>query len=297
LGFAVFLVFRAVSFSLDFFFVVFGLGVGVWRRFDFDEPLGSGVSRGVADGVVPSGSPDSLADVVLRLFGDSCGPGDPLLFSLAPFFAVFLLKLGAGDFFGVGEASSSVRAFSDANLARGIAVDASSGVAEACCLFADLLFAPFAFGVGDFLGREDEALASLDSDSSRRLFCSSPTCARRTPVMIAPTASAVATQMRKRTTATERNRARDAINGIVKKVNRDTEVTKVDHFSPFNRCNVVTLQLATAGSGARGAALRILSRSRRRMAFNLPPSNSSRQVRYIQVSSTTMDASARYVGL
>ncbi len=240
MGFAVFLVFRAVSFSLDFFFVVFGLGVGVWRRFDFDEPLGSGVSRGVADGVVPSGSPDSLADVVLRLFGDSCGPGDPLLFSLAPFFAVFLLKLGPGDFFGVGEASSSVCAFSDANLARGIAVDASSGVAEACCLFADLLFAPFAFGVGDFLGR-DEALASLDSDSSRRLFCSSPTCARRTPVMIAPTASAVATQMRKRTTATERNRARDAINGIVKKVNRDTEVINVDHFSPFNRCNVVTL--------------------------------------------------------
>jgi len=242
LGFAVFLVFRAVSFSLDFFFVVFGLGVGVWRRFDFDEPLGSGVSRGVADGVVPSGSPDSLADVVLRLFGDSCGPGDPLLFSLPPFFAVFLLKLGPGDFFGVGEASSSVRAFSDANLARGIAVDASSGVADppaslcvalragACCLFADLLFAPFAFGVGDFLGREDEALASLDSDSSRRLFCSSLTCARRTPVMIAPTASAVATQMRKRITATERNRARDAINGIVKKVNRDTEVTKVDHF-------------------------------------------------------------------
>jgi hypothetical protein len=30
--------------------------------------------------------------------------------------------------------------------------------------------------------------------------------------MIAPTASAVASEMRKRTTATERNRARDAIN-------------------------------------------------------------------------------------
>ena len=116
LGFAVFLVFRAVSFALDFFFAVFGLGVGVWRRFDFDEPLGSGVSRGVADGVVRSGSADSLADVVLRLFGDSCGPG---------------------DFFGVREASSSVRAFSDANLACGIAVDASSGVAEAGCFFAD----------------------------------------------------------------------------------------------------------------------------------------------------------------
>jgi hypothetical protein len=31
-------------------------------------------------------------------------------------------------------------------------------------------------------------------------------------VMIAPTASAAASEMRKRTTATERNRARDAIN-------------------------------------------------------------------------------------
>jgi hypothetical protein len=54
-------------------------------------------------------------------------------------------------------------------------------------------------------------------------------------VMIAPRASAVASQMRKRTTATERNRARDAINGIVKKVNRITKVDRLFLFSLGNR--------------------------------------------------------------
>src|SRR5207248_1161861 len=70
-----------------------------------------------------------------------------------------------------------------------------------------------AAGVGDFLGLGDDAAGdSLRSLSLRRLCCSSLTCARRRPVMIAPRTSAVASQMRKRTTATERNRARDAIN-------------------------------------------------------------------------------------
>jgi len=45
LDFPAFLVLRETSFSWDFF--DFGFGVGVWRRFDFDEALGSGVSRGV----------------------------------------------------------------------------------------------------------------------------------------------------------------------------------------------------------------------------------------------------------
>src|SRR5207244_13201456 len=61
-----------------FFFAVFGLGVGVWCRFDFGEALDSGVSRGVADGVVSSVSPDSLANFVLRPRGDSCGTDDSL---------------------------------------------------------------------------------------------------------------------------------------------------------------------------------------------------------------------------
>jgi hypothetical protein len=209
--------FPSVSFSRDFFFADFGFGVGVWCRFDFGEAVGSGVSRGVGDALGFSSSPD---------------------FSSLPLRST----LGLGDFFGAAESFVSLRDLSLASFALGIAVGASSGVADppaslcvalragARCFFADLLFASFALGVGDFFGLGDEALVSLDSDSSRRLFCSSLTCARRRPVMIAPTASAVASQMRKRTTATERNRARDAINGIVKKV---TNVTKVDHLFLF----------------------------------------------------------------
>jgi len=185
--------------------------VGVWCRFDFGEALDSGVSRGVADGVVSSVSPDSLANFVLRPRGDSCGTDDSLASRTDFSFAGFS-GLGVGDFFGLGERSAPFRDSSLANFALGMAVDASSGVAEARCFFADLLPPPFASGVGDFFGLGDEALVSLDFDSSRRLFCSSLTCAQRRPVMIAPTANAVASQMRKRTTATERNRARDAIN-------------------------------------------------------------------------------------
>ena len=153
LAFAVFLDFRVVSFPADFFFAAFGLGVGVWRRFDFGEALASGVSCGVGDGVASSVWTD--------------------------FFA----------FFGA------------------------------------LVPARFAAGLGDFFGFGDAAGDSLRSLSLRRLCCSSLTCARMRPVMIAPRASAVASQMRKRTTATERNRARDAINDyssdLLKKLQRE----------------------------------------------------------------------------
>jgi len=195
--------FPAVSFPRDFFLAAFGLGVGVWCRFDLGEALGSGVSRGVAEGFVSPVSADSLTG------------------------------RGVGDFLGFTEGSVSFCNSSLTGLARGIAVDASSGVAEARCLVANLLFAPFVLGVGDFFGLGDEALVSLDFDSLRRLFCSSLTCARRMPVTIAPPASAVASQMRKRTTATEPNRARDTINGIVKKV------TKVTTASCLFTCNFV----------------------------------------------------------
>ena len=140
------------------------------------------------------------------------------------------------------------------------------------------------------------ACVSIRSDSSRRLFSSSSTCAKRRLPRITPETSAVVSQMRKHTTATERNRARDAINQFVKKVKRLTKL-KGRSDLPFQLCNVSTLELAATGSGVAGAVVRILSPSRRRMAFNFPPSNSKRQVRYIHVSNTTMDASARYVGL
>jgi hypothetical protein len=157
----VFSVSFAVSFSCDFFFAAFGFGVGVWRRFDLGEVVGSGVSRGVADGVFSSVSSDFF-----------------------PFLA-------------------------------------------------DLPVARFAAGLGVFFGfGEDAGRDSLVSDLSPRFCCSSVTCARRRPVMIAPRASAVASQMRKRTTATERNRARGAINvyssDLLKKLQRRDELFLFD---------------------------------------------------------------------
>ena len=160
-GLVVFLFLRPVCFSRDFFFADFGLGVGVWCRFDFGEVVGSGVSRGVGSGV----------------FSASVGFSDSLPTSFA----------------------------------RGMALGAFSGVADGRCFFVDLLVAFLAAGLGDFFGfGDDSALVSLCSDSPRRLFFSSLTCAQRRPATIAPMASAA--QMRKRTTATESNRARGAIN-------------------------------------------------------------------------------------
>jgi hypothetical protein len=72
----VFLAFFAVSFSCDFFFATFGLGVGVCRRFDLGEAVGSGVSRGVADGVVSSVSSDFfpfVADLPVARFAAGLG--------------------------------------------------------------------------------------------------------------------------------------------------------------------------------------------------------------------------------
>ena len=97
-----------------------------------------------------------------------------------------------------------------ANFAFGIAVAVSSGVGDARWFFVDLLVALFSPGLGDFFGLgEGVACVSLRVVSSGELFCSSLTCAQRRPATIAPMASAA--QMRKRTTATESNRARDAI--------------------------------------------------------------------------------------
>lgn len=94
----VFLAFLAVSFSCDFFFAAFGVGVGVCRRFDFAEVVGSGVSRGVADGVVSSVSSDFFpffADLAVARFAAELGvffgfgedaAGDSLVSDLSPRF-------------------------------------------------------------------------------------------------------------------------------------------------------------------------------------------------------------------
>jgi hypothetical protein len=212
--------------SLDFF-LDFGLGVGVWRRFDFGEAPGSGVSRDVGAGVASSSSSDFFTGFALRGRGDSCASALSSL--VASSFAAFAFAIGVGDFFSFEEGSVFFCGSSFANFAWGIAVGAFSGVAdppvsralraEARRFFPDLSVNAFTIGLGDFFGFGDgEACVSICSDSSRRLFCSSPTCAWRRLPTIAPEASAVVSQMQKRTTATERNRAQDAINQIVKKV-------------------------------------------------------------------------------
>jgi hypothetical protein len=215
LDFPAFLVLREISFSWDFF--DFGFGVGVWRRFDFGEALDSGVSRGVGRGVATSSSwSDFFVNFALRGRGDSCASGDSLSSLFDSSFAGFALGIGVGDFFSFREGSVFSCDSWFANFAWGIAVAAFSGVAEARCFFPDLSLDVFVTGLGDFFGFGDGESA-ICSDASRRLFSSSPTCAWRRLPTIAPETSTAASQMRKRTTATERNRARDAINGIVKK--------------------------------------------------------------------------------
>jgi hypothetical protein len=123
-----------------------------------------------------------------------------------------------------------------ATSAFGIGLGDFPGVGEAVRFFFDLLVAALATGFGDFFGvGDEEALVScwLFPDSSPDFSSSLLTCPRRRLPAIAPSATAVASQRRKRDTATERNRARDAINGIVKKVKRVTKGTKVDHLLLF----------------------------------------------------------------
>jgi hypothetical protein len=103
LDFPAFLLLRAVSFVRDFLFADFGLGVGVWCRFDFGEAVGSGVSRGVGFGVFSS----SLANFAFGMaVAVSCGVGDARCFFVDLLVALF--AAGPGDFLGFGEDAACV---------------------------------------------------------------------------------------------------------------------------------------------------------------------------------------------
>jgi hypothetical protein len=119
-----------------------------------------------------------------------------------------------------GDAAGSDAARSSSTC--GVGVFRGLGVSSSCADFDFALFfavfgfgvgvwCRFPFGVGDFFGfGVDAECASVSSDWSRRF--PSLTWPQRRPATNALNASAVASQMRNRTTATERNRARDAIN-------------------------------------------------------------------------------------
>jgi hypothetical protein len=158
------------------------------------------------------------------------GVGDAF-FRLDFFFPAFAFGVGLGDFFafrkavvgsgvslgfGFGVVSSSSLDFFAA-FAFAIGLGDSSGPADAPVSSLDLCSTRFAFaiGLGDLFGVGDEVrcVVCLFSDAFSRLPSSSLlTCARRRLPTIALSASAVASQRRKRTTAAERNRARGAIN-------------------------------------------------------------------------------------
>src|ERR1700682_6260164 len=61
----------------------------------------------------------------------------------------------------------------------------------------------------------------------------------------------------------------------------------------FNSRKISTRNQAACATGAAGGDVILSSSSRRTIAFNFPPSSTSRQVRYIHVSRTMSDASAR----
>lgn len=99
LVFPISLLLREDSFSWDFFFAVFGLGVGVWRRFDLCEAApGSGVSRGVAFRDVASSS-DFSGGFGLRARGESCASADLRSLPADSSVAIFALGIGVGAFF------------------------------------------------------------------------------------------------------------------------------------------------------------------------------------------------------
>ena len=188
--------------------------------FDWDTGVGDGTAAARAGGgegsdVVPLSATPGAGVFGFGVFSCCRADFDPAVFLVLPvvsfsgdfFFALFGFGVAVWRRFDFGEALCS-------GVSRGVADAVVSARSSECFgFFADLLVGRFALGVGDLFGLGEEAeCVSVVPDSSPRFFCSSVTCARRRPVAIAPTASAVANQMRKRATATERNRARHAIN-------------------------------------------------------------------------------------
>jgi len=142
LALAAFLGSGDASFLRDFFFAVFGFGVGLADFFDFREvAVGSGVSLGFGFGVISS-SLDSFAEFSFAAgCGDSCGLRDAAVSLVDSSVANFALRIG-GDSSGVGEGLRFFFDFFAAALAFGTALGDFSGVGDettlvSCCFSPD----------------------------------------------------------------------------------------------------------------------------------------------------------------
>lgn len=262
----------------DFSITTCALSSGDAAGFATGIARGSGaVGRAIGDG-------DAFTDSVFFGLGVFSGSAASFAFAFLVFdfgvglflavdlcFVVFAFAVGLG--FSVGDGDDSSRSDSTAaglDLAFGFGLGFGSGDDAVFFLPVDFFFVPLCFGVGlgDSSDTGEEAVRVFRK-SSRFRFSSS--CAHRIVPRIALSATAVANQRRRRTTGAERNREKNAINP--------------EGFRDQATC--------VTGAGVASFASRWRSRSRRRMAFNLPPTRSSKQVRYIQVSNMIIEASAR----
>ncbi len=226
--------------------------------------LGTAIARGGVALARTSGVSDGLGEVFFFGVGD---------FSPVAFF--FFFGFGevsfAGDFlaFGFGVAfgvSLGVGDTSDSSAGVFLAFAFGFGAGEVDFFF--LCGEVFGFGVG-----VGESSVTARAFRTRGDFSSSGDCAWRTkPPTTALSARKVGKQTRKRTTAAQRNR-------VLRPINRQRNQNSVNYAG------------CIADSDASG--LPRLSRSRRRIAFNLPPRSKNKQVRYIHVSRMMIDASAR----
>ena len=273
-------------------------------------------SSGVGLGLFSGFGVALASEVALALpFAVFFGVGDAFFFRVDFFFPAFAFGVGLGDFFafrkavvgsgvslglGFGLLSSSSDFF--AAVAFAIGLGDSSGTADTPVSSLDLCSTGFAFaiGLGNLFGVGDEvrcAVCRFFGDSSRLPSSSLLTCARRRLPTIALSASAVASQRRKRTTAAERNRARGAINSrkrlLANLFGVRSQLASSRGALVANPSEAQSQAERAAGVVPRAVLSRMRSRSRRRIAFNFPPRSRSKQVKYIQVSSTIIDANAR----
>ncbi len=183
----------------------------------------SGIGLGLFSGLGASPVPKGVFALAFAVF---LGVGDAFFFWVDFFFPARAFGVALGDFLGFTEATvgsgvslgfdfGAVSSSPDFFAAFPIGLGDFSGAGDVSVSSFDLLDTGFALaiGLGDFSGAGEKlcALWRFFTDCSPLPVSTSLTCARRTLPTIAPSANAVASQRRKRTTAAERSRAGRAI--------------------------------------------------------------------------------------